>query len=200
MRAEYIDSSLHHTVIETDMLARMLCLVHPDIDQTHYMCLCERRTQLAATAHPGDTAIQVLEAVNWPIGAKILIATTDMESSKTSHSETATVAWLSEDNKGVGLHDIRVCPNYFSSGLPTNCTHKNELSFVHLGENKTFAGKEVHFRAEVGLLTRNIVIEGDYDETLCPFSYEASDSVQMKVAEDGTLNVRFWSEKLCLPA
>ena len=143
------------------------------------------RTQLSATAYPGDTQIQVMEAVNWPIGAKILVATTDMESSKTSHSETATVKWLSSDRKTVGIHDIRVCPNYFSSGLPTNCTHKDDLSFVHLGESKTFAGKIISFRAEVGLLTRNIVIEGDYDETLCPFSYEASDSVQMKVAEDG---------------
>ena len=140
---------------------------------------------MAATAYPGDTQIQVLEEVNWPVGSKIVIATTDMESSKTSHSETATVAWLGDNRKTVGINDIRVCPNYFASGLPTNCTHKDELSFVHLGETKTFANKEVEFRAEVGLLTRNIVIEGDYDETLCPFSYESSDSVQMKVAEDG---------------
>ncbi len=155
------------------------------------------RTQLAATAYPGDTQIQVLQEVNWPIGAKILIATTDMETSKTSHSETATVTWVSESRTTINISDIRVCPNYFSSGLPTNCTHKDELSFVHLGETKTFASKTVAFRAEVGLLTRNIVIEGDYDETLCPFSYEADDSVQMKVAEDGRLTCIWRYDKLC---
>lgn len=144
------------------------------------------RTQLAATAYPGDTQIQVTEEVNWPIGAKILIATTDVESSKTSHSETATVAGFGANRKTIHINDIRVCWEYFGSGLPTSCTHKDKLSFIHLGEKKTFAGKEVAFRAEVGLFTRNIVIEGDYDETLCPFNLEAyTDRVQMKVAEDG---------------
>ena len=115
---------------------------------------------MAKTAHPGDKQIQVMEKVNWPIGAKILIATTDVESSKTSHSETATVSEISDDGKTVSINDIRVCFAYFGSGLPTNCTHKDELSFVHLGEKRTFAGKEVALRAEVGLFTRNIVIGG----------------------------------------
>lgn len=63
------------------------------------------------------------------------------------------------------------------SGIPTNCTRSSTLTWPHLGETRTIDGRTLHFRAEVGLLSRNIVIEGDYDERLCPLADMADDGV-----------------------
>jgi hypothetical protein len=126
---------------------------------------------------PGATEIRVMDAVAWPIGSKIVIATTDFESPSSSHSEVATVASLSDGGKTIGLTDIRVCHTYSNSGLPLICDHSNTLKYPHLGEIATFDDREIAFRAEVGLLSRNIVVEGDYDETLCPLAELADDGV-----------------------
>ena len=119
-------------------------------------------TELAATVMPGATEITLQEAVAWPINSKIVIATTDFESPKSSHSEVATVAAILDGGKRVQLKDIRVCPEYGFSGLPKKCVESSALSFPHLGEVKTFDGRPIQFRAEVGLLSRNIVIQGGY--------------------------------------
>ena len=134
-------------------------------------------TQLAATAMPGDTEITVQEAVAWPIDSKIVIATTDFESPWSSHTEIATVAAVLDNGKRLQLKDIRVCPEFGFSGNPTKCRQSSNLSYPHLGEEKTFDGIPVQFRAEVALLSRNIVIEGDHDEALCPMAETADDGV-----------------------
>jgi hypothetical protein len=134
-------------------------------------------TKLAATVMPGATEIMVRDPVAWPVDSKIVIATTDFESPRSSHSEVATVAAVLDDGKRVQLKDIRVCTEYGFSGLPVTCHHRQSLSFPHLGEVATFDGRPVEFRAEVGLLSRNIVIEGDHDETLCPQFDTADDGV-----------------------
>lgn len=46
-------------------------------------------TDIACHVNPGDTSIKLLQAVTWPIGSKIVIATTDFESPQSSHSEVA---------------------------------------------------------------------------------------------------------------
>jgi len=122
-------------------------------------------TELAATVMPGATEIMLQEAVSWPVNSKIVIATTDFESPKSSHSEVATVAAVLDGGKRVQLKDIQVCPEYGFSGLPMNCVKSSALSFPHLGEVKVFDGRPVAFRAEVGLLSRNIVIQGTGSQT-----------------------------------
>ena len=77
----------------------------------------------------------------------------------------------------VQLKDIRVCPEYGFSGLPEKCTHSENITFPHLGETAVFDGKRIPFRAEVSLLSRNIVIQGDHDESLCPMADTADDGV-----------------------
>jgi hypothetical protein len=56
---------------------------------------------------------------------------------------------------------------------------KSALSWPHLGERLAFDGglKVVELRAEVGLLSRNIVIQGDSDGILCPEPELADDGV-----------------------
>jgi hypothetical protein len=134
-------------------------------------------TSLSATAHPGESQISVMDSVTWPVGAKIVIATTDFESPSSSHSEVATIASVSSDGKTIQLTDIRVCHTYSNNGLPLICDHSDVLSYPHLGQTATFDDRELAFRAEVGLLTRNIVIEGDYDQTLCPLAELADDGI-----------------------
>ena len=134
-------------------------------------------TLLSQTALPGATQIEVKDAVRWPIGGKIVIATTDFESPSSSHSEVATIKNISPDGKTIELTDIRVCHIYTNNGLPLVCDQLDSLKYPHLGEIATYAGRELEFRAEVGLLSRNIVIEGDYDATLCPLAELADDGL-----------------------
>ena len=134
-------------------------------------------TQLAATAVPGATEIILQDPVSWPVNSKIVIATTDFESPISSHSEVATVAGVVDDGKRVQLKDIRVCSQYALNGLPFDCTHSQALKYTHLGEVKVFDGHAVPFRAEVGLLSRNIVIQGDHDDVLCPLADIADDGI-----------------------
>jgi hypothetical protein len=134
-------------------------------------------TQLAQTTLPNATEIMLQDPVAWPVGSKIVIATTDFESPKSSHSEVATVAAVLDAGKRVQLKDVRVCPFYSNNGMPYGCTHGDALTFGHLGESRVFDGRTVHFRAEVGLLSRNIVIQGDHDATLCPMADTADDGV-----------------------
>ena len=67
---------------------------------------------------PGATEITVRDPVAWPVDSKIVIATTDFESPRSSHSEVATVAAVLDGGTRVQLKDIRVCPEYGFSGLP----------------------------------------------------------------------------------
>jgi len=139
-------------------------------------------TTLSATVYPGDSEIRVQHPVNWPVGSKIAIANTDFETNETSHTEVATVQSIGTDGRTIEIGDIRVCPEYTKSGVTTKCMQSEQLSYVHLGEKITFAeghalGREVEMRAEVGLLSRNIVIEGDYDQTLCPLAEFAEDGI-----------------------
>ena len=49
---------------------------------------------------------------------------------------------------------------------------KNPLAFEHLGETRFFGGRPVELRAEVGLLTHNVVVQGD-DTSDAPNQYGA---------------------------
>lgn len=46
---------------------------------------------------------------------------------------------------------------------------KSPLRFGHFGELQTFGGEVFDMRAEVGLLTRNVVIQGDSVSTAKQF-------------------------------
>ncbi len=134
-------------------------------------------TSLGATASPGDVSITLVEPVSWPVGARLVVATTDFESPLSSHSELATVQRLSDDGRTVMLGEFSVCSTYTFSGDPTDCEHGYDgFKYPHLGEAAVFAGRRVEFRAEVGLLSRNIVVRGDPDDVLCP---------EARIADDG---------------
>jgi cell surface hyaluronidase len=93
-------------------------------------------TRLSASAAAGATEIDVLDPIDWRPGDRIVVASTDFDPLQ---AEQAVVA---------GVTGQRV-------------TLTAPLRYSHWGQLQTYAGKTLDERAEVGLLTRQIVIQGD---------------------------------------
>jgi cell surface hyaluronidase len=99
----------------------------------------ERRTpwlQLGATVQPGATSLTMERAVDWRAGDMIVIASSSL------------VQEDAELRRVVRVEGTRVVLD-------------RALQKMHFGELQTIAGRTLDERAEVGLLTRNIVIRGD---------------------------------------
>jgi len=93
-------------------------------------------TTLDANAAVGNTQITLAQAADWRVGDRIAIASTDFNP---LWADDAVIASLS--GKTVTL--------------------ATPLKYAHWGTLQSISGKTVDQRAEVGLLTRNIVIQGD---------------------------------------
>ncbi len=93
-------------------------------------------TRLAATAAAGSSMLVLESAPDWRAGDKLVVASTDFDP---RHAELVTITERSA----------------------ATVTLAQPLAFTHYGERQTIAGRTVDERAEVGLLTRNILIQGD---------------------------------------
>jgi len=117
-------------------------------------------TRLAATGYVGDTRLFIQDCPNWKAGQTIVITTTDRKDSRD---------WNRNEQKNI----VKVEKTTIS---PTTCvvTIDSGLQYTHYG------GFE--YQAEVGLLSRNILIQGDNvnseptDQTPLACSYGASRS------------------------
>ncbi len=99
-------------------------------------------TELDTTVLPGQDTISLIRAVDWQVGESIVIAPTDYES---THSEERTITAIDRTN-----------PN-----KPV-ITLDSPLMFKHYSGKQTFGTTDfIEMRAEVGLLTRNVVFRGD---------------------------------------
>ncbi|XP_073925166.1 fibrocystin-L isoform X4 [Castor canadensis] len=97
-------------------------------------------TRLAQTAKAGDRTLIVQEAVTWKEGDNIVIASTGHRHSQ-PENEKRTIASVSADGINITLTD--------------------PLDYTHLGITITLPdGTLFEARAEVGILTRNILIRG----------------------------------------
>ena len=105
-------------------------------------------TQLGTTAAGGATSITLKEAVTWNIGDEIVIASTTFDMNQ---AETRTITSVSGDQKTFGLNS------------PLTYSHYGELQFYDNGKGTNY---ELDERAEVGLLSRSIKIQGDADSTV----------------------------------
>lgn len=100
-------------------------------------------SQLAATANPGDTSITLAEPVNWSVGDRIVIASSSFYP---DHVDEANIVSVSAPGLGGGSVLVLDAP----------------LRYTHLGERFTGPdGRVVDMRAEVGVLSRNVVVQGD---------------------------------------
>lgn len=93
-------------------------------------------TRLAATASPGATALTLAGSPGWTAGDRVVLASTDFDPAE---AEEAVVTAASGNQ----------------------ITLQAGLKHEHWGTLQTIAGRVVDERAEVALLTRNIVIRGD---------------------------------------
>jgi cell migration-inducing and hyaluronan-binding protein len=93
-------------------------------------------TRLAATAPAGATQLVLVGAPAWRAGDRLVVASTDFDPNR---AEVVTVV----------------------SRSGSVITIDAPLRWSHYGELQTIAGRTIDERAEVGLLTRNIVIQGD---------------------------------------
>lgn len=93
-------------------------------------------TRLASDAQPGATSIELAESVNWAAGDTIVLAPSGFAPEE---GEVAAIASVSG----------------------TRVTLAAPLRHTHLGTVQTIEGRAVDMRAEVGLLSRNVVVRGD---------------------------------------
>ncbi|XP_069572864.1 fibrocystin-L-like [Brachyistius frenatus] len=97
-------------------------------------------TYLAQTATGGSVTLTLMKAVTWKVGDEIVVASTGHRHSQ-RENEVRRIAAVSADGKTLTLTE--------------------PLVFTHLGVSVTLPdGTVFEGRAEVGLLTRNIVVQG----------------------------------------
>lgn len=101
-------------------------------------------TRLANTTSIGATQLTLFYPIDWPVGSQIVIATTDNYLSQ-KQSEIRTIVAMSSD------------------GL--TMTLDSPLTYQHLGIIQTIGSASVEMRAEVGLLSHNIIFRGSTDRT-----------------------------------
>ncbi|KAJ3282588.1 Fibrocystin-L [Rhizoclosmatium sp. JEL0117] len=106
----------------------------------HGMVYAPAWTRLAATSRKGDKQILIQDIVNWEVGQTIIITTTATKDSRDFNQNDIAV-----------IEDIEAAQNI---GATTSLvTIKEPLLYDHYG------GPE--YQAEVGLLSRRIVVKGD---------------------------------------
>ncbi len=101
-------------------------------------------TQLGATAAVGSTTITLKEPVDWPANAEIMVT-------------ASTIYWEQAEQRTI----VSVSPDGRTLTLDSPLTFKHtgiQKSYTRAVDNKTWTAD---LRAEVGLLTRNITIQGD---------------------------------------
>jgi hypothetical protein len=100
---------------------------------------------LAATAIAGQDFLFLDVPVDWAVGVEISISSTDFEPHE------------------VEIHTIRaIDTRVFNQELRTVLNLTRRLQFDHYGGSwKVYGSRRMRMRAEVGLLSRNIVIRGD---------------------------------------
>lgn len=93
-------------------------------------------TRLGATATAGGTQLTVAEDVDWRVGDRIVVASSDLDPFQAEPLQITAIAGRT-------------------------ITFSPALRWQHWGQLQTFDGRTVDERAEVGLLSRNITIQGE---------------------------------------
>lgn len=116
-------------------------------------------SRLAMTAEKGDSYLFIQDMVNWQPGQSIFITSTEIKDSRDWHR-----------------NEVRTIVKVYRTSLDSSVAAIQldaPLDYQHYG------GRE--YQAEVGLLTRNIVVRGD------PFNSEPTDTANA-VCKDATTN------------
>ena len=118
--------------------AKVLALRDGIVDM-HGRSVVRTWTHLASTAAVGARNITLLQDVDWPVRSRIVIATTGDYLSQ-RETETRTITGISSNGRVLTLD--------------------SPLNFNHLGLTQPVGSTTVEARAEVGLLSHNVIFQG----------------------------------------
>lgn len=99
-------------------------------------------THLDATVAIGATQITLVKQVDWQVGEKIMITSTSFNKDEAEERTITAVA---------------------AAGGKTTLTLDTPLSYQHYAAIDTYGTDTVEIRAEVALMTRNVIFQGDAD-------------------------------------
>ncbi|CAF3925163.1 unnamed protein product [Rotaria sp. Silwood2] len=134
----------HLRSIELPIFGAKVLAVREGIIDMHGKPTVQMWTHLAMTAVNGSSTITLRQAVDWTVGSEIIIATTGDYLSQ-GESEKRTITGIS--NNGLTL------------------TLNTPLNWTHLGVTQNLGSISIDARAEVGLLSHNVVFQGSVTET-----------------------------------
>lgn len=120
--------------------AKVLALRDGIVD-IHGMPTTPTWTKLETTAEVESSNITLIQPVNWTIGNQIIIATTGDQHSQ-RQSELRRIVDISSDQRTLILD--------------------RPLMYTHLGVTQDLNATTIDVRAEVGLLSHNVVFKGEY--------------------------------------
>jgi hypothetical protein len=107
------------------------------------------------TVNPGETSLKLKDAVTWKVGDKIVIAPTGKN---IREHEEVTIVGVQQAGKVIQVYPA--------------------LKYRHISLVQNIAGRTIETRAEVGLLTRNVVVQGSQHDQwkgtieACPENFE----------------------------
>ena len=118
-------------------------------------------TRLEETVRANSTMLKLQQAVDWNIGSYIIITSTDLVK---EHVEEVILVGLDSSRKVISID--------------------RPLQWDHLGETRYYGNnKAIEMRAEVGLLSRNVVVQGDVNS----FQHEFGATIMMFSPGDESL-------------
>jgi hypothetical protein len=118
--------------------AKVLALRDGIVDM-HGKSVVRTWTRLASTANVGSSQLTIVEGVDWPVGSRIVIATTGDYLSQ-GQTETRTITAISSNGRILTLDSA--------------------LAYDHLGVRQIIGAVGIDVRAEVGLLSHNVIFQG----------------------------------------
>ena len=104
-------------------------------------------TKLASTVPAGSRTLHLVDFVDWEVNGEVVIASTSF-----SHTENEQVTIASVDNSGA------------VEGVGSVVTLAEPLRYEHISVQQECAGRVITTSAEVGYLTRNVVVRGNQNE------------------------------------
>ncbi|XP_065804470.1 fibrocystin-L [Labrus bergylta] len=130
----------HQRSPELPMYGAKAIAIREGVLDLHGKPVADTWTHLAQTAAKDSKTLTLMKAVTWSVGDEIVIASTGHRHSQ-RENEKKTIAAVSADGKTLTLEEA--------------------LEYAHLGVTTTLpGGKTFDARAEVGLLSRNVVVRG----------------------------------------
>ncbi|CAF1015901.1 unnamed protein product [Rotaria sp. Silwood1] len=134
----------HLRSIELPIFGAKVLALRDGIVDMHGKTVTQTWTHLAATVSSGSSQITLRQAVDWPVGSTIVIATTG-------------------DYLSQGQTEIRAITAVSNNGRIL--TLDSPLKYTHLGVTQNVGSTTVEVRAEVGLLSHNVIFQGSVTET-----------------------------------